>query len=1400
MATFSEVRKRLQHTQSEQQESAFGSIRSRFNQPETPRPADSPIRLTPELPDVMEQRGMRAPQEITMPNNVLPSQTVVDVIKQRAQESPVAPASPSQPEQEPAVRRVLRNVLPETHDYLRSTPMGAFINAGETLDQLGVLPRQVPQFFRGVESGATFGISEAQNKLLGRDQAVEDARSPVGQAGQIAGSLLPGAAIERGAAAVLRPVIRNLPRAAQFGITGGVAGALDAAGQEVGDVAFRDSEFNPESIAIGGGAGTVLGGAAPLIGAGLQRLIRTFRPQQAVPTPQGPVLALPEPQPRGNINRAETPDVINVPESGPRALPEPNVAPPTRARVERPTQQYQQRLEEFVRSMEGTQLPPGREREAFLEAWGRFAKPDEPDLETMIDLAYPSRPNRVAPDLVQRARETQRRREAYGVGMPVRTMADRYQGGVMGNAAMPETVAARNNLEPQIQQTAEPQNNLASPLRQQEEVMNIQTNPVQEVEEALQAVQQPRVRDRVYSYLDEAERAARERIASRRNRLSANPVDEWADYAVIMAAKLVKGSIKATDFTEELVREFGEQMRPHAQQVLRRTRELIRQQERRASREGQEAMEFNNSGRGDASTAESKISREAAEKKTPFRQRWEQIRTQFIDDLAPLEGLEKRVRGRLASAEDSLYKAARMFKGTPQRAAQLVETRLGPIVESVERAGHTADDLGLYAVAVHARDVNNAGYISGFTNAEIEDVIQKYGTKEMEAARQQLVQVNKDMMQELVDSGVVSRQLADTLDERWKNYIPMFRAFDDDMVEFEGGLSKALANVTSPIKALKGSERAVIDPLENMVKNIFQSVNAAERNKVATQLAKLAEIDADQQFIRRLEPDETVGRKNVVDVKVNGENVKYEVEPEVYKALLNLDQESSNMLINVLSKPASLLRAGATLTPEFSLRNPMRDILQAFVTSNSGFNPVTDFTAGLIQSISKGPLYRQWVEDLGAYGNILSMDRNVHRQALEKVLKEPPSKKFVNIVSGRSLINILRAISDTTESATKVGEYRAALRQGQSRAEAAYRSRDIMDFARAGTGIRQANRIVAFLNANIQGKSKLIRSIKENPAGTLSRMFVSTTVPTIGVYAINQAFANETQRQTIEDAPDWLRDTFWLLAIPGTDTVARIPKPFDIAPIFANLPERALDYVRTNDPASMDGFLRRTLSDMALPVQISGLLPFVEGMANYSFFRESNIIPMREQNLEYRDQYDPVRTTETARILARGAESLTGGEGMFRNFSSPRIMDNTIRGLTAGLGTYATSAIDAILRNTGAVDRPKAPQKRLEQQPLLGSFLVDRYGSTKSMDKFYEERERLQRQKSSASINNRPFRDEAKLKAFNHVASNISEINKQIRTVEASNLSAAEKRRRIEPLIESRNKMARDIVNRQPQR
>lgn len=1231
------------------------------------------------------------------------------------------------------------------------------------------------------------------NTLLpGGEQARRETDSGAGTAGKIAGELvgfgkayqltrgLANKAINKGAG---RAVERELatqgihaPRAAKEFVRGGIAEGAFAGAKEVADVAFDtrgDGSQNvgerAQNVAFQAGLGAVGDAALGGVGSAIRQLSkRNNIPDEIV---EKELLALPEPKQRGNANQTETPDVMNIPE-GPRGLPEPQYQP-TKARTGTRANPARQKYEELIRVANSQNFTPGREAEELQELWGRMAGPEDPGLDDLIVQAYD--PRSVNADALNRGRSAQ----AAGAGPNVQPSPKPE---VTGQAALPKE---KVGVFRQVQKARQ------------------ELNP----EEGLPSTP-PRVRDRVVSFMEEQEAGARERLKQARNRVSSLPADIYKDYAIIGASKIVKGTVKFSDWSEQMVREFGEEIRPRLREVYEQSKGYVQAQTKQATT----ALEFARGG-GNIETFRKKIDRTATKKKASFQETFDKLRTQFVDDLAPFDRLEKNVKGKVSSAEESLYKTARLFRGSATKANDVVATRIAPIIDNVEKAGYQAEELGDYALAIHARDVNARGIKSGFTDAEIQDVIQRYENTPMEQSRQELTQINNDLLNDLVDSGVIARETLETLQARYPNYVPLFREMDEDTVEFGKGLSKAMANVSDPIKALKGSEKPVIDPLENMVKNVFQSVNAAERNRVAQQLSKLANNVGAEDFVRKLEPDEAVGRKNVVTVRENGEGVKYEVQPEVYKAMLGLDAESSNLLTRIMQKPAALLRAGATLTPEFSLRNPVRDIIQAYIVSNSGFNPVRDFPISLLEVVKgnrgiringrqftePSELYSQWLQDNAGYGNIVSMDRNVHREAIERVVKQPTSKKVTNILTGKSLISLLRKIADTTESATKLGEYRAALRSGTSRPEAAYRSRDIMDFSRAGVSTREINKTVAFLNANIQGKSKITRAIRENPVGVTARAVKMITLPTIAVFVAQKTLANEKQKAIIDDAPDWQRNTFWLIPVPGTDQVARIPKPFDLSPIFANLPERVLKYVFENDPRAFEGFVGDSLGEMSLPIMMSGLLPIVEGMADYSFFRQSNIIPQREGNLEFGDQYD-INTPASARGIAKGFETVTKGKGLFKNFSSPRVVDNTIQGLTAGLGGYANDAIDFFVKDL-ASGGPEKPKKDISQKPLARAFLVNQQGSGKSMDRLYTERERLTKARGSARLKDGKFEEEELYQAVNTATAQIGELSKVMREIEGTKtMSGAEKKEVLDKLTRARNEVARktmEILDRQ---
>lgn len=189
---------------------------------------------------------------------------------------------------------------------------------------------------------------------------------------------------------------------------------------------------------------------------------------------------------------------------------------------------------------------------------------------------------------------------------------------------------------------------------------------------------------------------------------------------------------------------------------------------------------------------------------------WEGLQTQIADDLAPLRIAEEKVRGKLPSAEKSLYKTARLNKGVPERANLIIEKELKPIVKGIEEKGYSYKDLGAYAEAVHARDVNNANMVSGFSNAEIADAIKRYSNADMESARKALVAYSNKRLDDMVDAGILAQDQVNAMRKKWQNYMPLNRYFDDEKVEFANGISKALTTGTPPVHKLKGSEQPLV--------------------------------------------------------------------------------------------------------------------------------------------------------------------------------------------------------------------------------------------------------------------------------------------------------------------------------------------------------------------------------------------------------------------------------------------------------------------------------------------------------------------------------------------------------------------------------------------------------------
>lgn len=588
---------------------------------------------------------------------------------------------------------------------------------------------------------------------------------------------------------------------------------------------------------------------------------------------------------------------------------------------------------------------------------------------------------------------------------------------------------------------------------------------------------------------------------------------------------------------------------------------------------------------------------------------------------------------------------------------------------------------------------------------DVGQVIRKYARdKAFRRAEKELRNYQIYMLGSLMENGFLTRKAVDAMLKKYPHYVPFQRVVDLPDV---GGTGKGTVNVGNPIKKMKGSTRDIIDPLESVITNTFKITNAIERNKVGRAFASLSRLPNMGDLVEAVkgtakESDSTFS------VWEAGKKRTYATTPELLKALKMTNEEGVNMLTKILRVPAGWLRAGATLSPEFILRNPVRDMISASLYSKHGFIPVWDTVRGLSLYLKKGKEYWSYMNSGAAEAAQVSLDRNYLHGQMRELLKKPS-------VLGMCAhpIEALRAFSEATEMATRLAEYDLAKkgytgirnrlfggkRNPLSDIEAGIESRDVtIDFGRHGKSTRGANQTIAFWNAAIQGTDKMVREFKAHPGQMLTKATVGITLPSVLLWYLNK------DDPRYQELPQWQKDIFWI--IPGKNTLYKIPKPFELGVLFGSVPERVCQYMydkeKGRNGAGFKG-IGVAIAENMLPSYLpTGQLPMIEWITNYNFFTGRNIVPLSQQNLPDRDQYGPY-TSYVARKI-----------GDTFNLS-PRKIDNTIRALGGNLAALVNTGIDS----AAGLDESR-PAKKLSESPGIRGFTATPYASPDSVQRVHD--------------------------------------------------------------------------------
>lgn len=770
------------------------------------------------------------------------------------------------------------------------------------------------------------------------------------------------------------------------------------------------------------------------------------------------------------------------------------------------------------------------------------------------------------------------------------------------------------------------------------------------------------------------------------------------------------------------------------------------------------------------------------------------VYTKAIDELNPLKDLVEEVErqtGEKIAFDDNPYMQAWLARGWVGKAETLIEhgapergiKSLKDILKGIGEKEHK--EFSAYLVALHDLDLHKNKQKATFDYTEDAAVLGKHaGNERFQKAAVEIYKYQDYLLQMLVKEGMLTAKAYHTMRKMYPHYIPFFRDMSDaGMQSFLSG-GKGFIDVSSPVKRFKGSTRDIIDPLESIIKNTFQFYNTIERNHVGRTFAKLADKNGVGQIVERVHGNKAK-TDNTFNVWENGEKVTYETTPELIQTMRMLDKEQSNMVVKILSYPASWLRAGATLSPEFILRNPVRDMIGASIYSKHGFIPVVDTFKGLALFLKKGELYWEYMKSGAAHAAMVSLDRDYLGGQLRDIMNR--DSKVTKLI--KNPLELLRAMSEATEMATRLAEYDNARkgytglgnrlfgkdRKPLTAREAALESRDItLDFSRRGTHTKRLNQITAFFNATLQGADKMARAFKEDPRGMTVKTMLYITLPSVLLWYMNK------DDERYQELPQWEKDTFWI--IPGKENMYRIPKPFEAGVLFGTSFERMLQYFddakNNRKSVGFKGYGERVMDSLAPGLIPTGAIPVLEYMTNHSFFRQRSIIPQSQENLPARLQYG-ANSSEVAKFVGDKINV------------SPYMVDNTIRGLGGGLAGLGLSAVDAA---SGAKENNAS--KKWYETPGLRGFTAAPYQSSNSVQRVYDDYKEQEKLHNEFKLTGqRPegydAKEFAKLKSASDSLKGLNKASKAI--ISNERMSGEQKREQLDKINMRKANIARSV-------
>jgi len=702
-----------------------------------------------------------------------------------------------------------------------------------------------------------------------------------------------------------------------------------------------------------------------------------------------------------------------------------------------------------------------------------------------------------------------------------------------------------------------------------------------------------------------------------------------------------------------------------------------------------------------------------------------------------------------------------------------------------------------YAIAVRSKGLRDAGKAvpAGTTSlADIQSEVDKYTDENGKSIVAEWFNTwqayNAKTVEFLKDTGVLDAETA----EAWINqsdYVPFYRQAEnpdgkDQMPKIFSGMTSA-----ATFKELKGGETAVTVPLlDAITRNLDAAISMGMRNVAQQRIVR----DMNSLGLAR---EVTAGQTgtNVINFRVDGKKRSFSIDdPLMYESMQSLDGGGmEKMLTSVVGAPSNFLREMITRDPGFMIVNMMRDTLSSYVTSGASFIPVYDTVKNALSG----------VDALSAYGVVGGYDFSSDPDNLFEAFQKEMGRRGLGDGSGNAITKPFIKIWDTlgrmttaSDAATRKAVFDDVLARTGNEAEAAYQALEVINFSRRGNSpvARVVTAAIPFLNARFQGLDVFYRSAagqynanKDMSKRKQQQVFVTRALTLASLTGLYWMLVSDDEQY--KDADEFTRDNNWLIPTPW-GVPLKIPIPFEVGLIFKTIPEKALavsfgDSTGREAAQSAVTGLTGTLAINPFGAQI--VKPLIEAGFNYNMYT-GNAIVSKYLDGNLQDAFiDRTSTNELARTV---------GE-MFD--VSPLKIEHVMRGYTGTIGTYVLGAVDEVMRSPALTGDKELemPSRPITEFPIMKRFFANSKNAGAKED-FYELNAEIKKIVGTLNSLKQDGRVDVWQKYLegrehlvgmkdnvSYIADKLSKIRKQRDQIMRSNLSADEKRERIDRLQEA---------------